>query len=133
MAQLVNLLVYISVLLDIGIGMGEISLRLVIVIIADKVFYRTIRKELLELGAELSCQCLVVTDDQGRPAYPLNNVSHGEGLPAAGNPQQRLVLKTPIQPRHQLVYSLWLVTHRSKIGGYFKLRHTQPFPKILLE
>ncbi|GAI17284.1 unnamed protein product, partial [marine sediment metagenome] len=49
----INLLVYIYFFLNVGISAGDIGFRLVVVVIADEVFYGVIREELLELGAEL--------------------------------------------------------------------------------
>jgi hypothetical protein len=62
--------------------------------------------------------------DQGRSVYPGNDISHGECLTAAGNPEQCLVLKAPIKPRHQLLHRLGLVTGHLKIRDYFKGWHT---------
>ena len=91
MAQLINLLVYIYLFLNIGVSARNIGFRLVVVIIADKVFYGVIGEEFLELGAELGGQGLVVADYQSRSLHPLNSISHDKGLTAAGNPQQCLV------------------------------------------
>ena len=51
MAQFVDLLIYIAFLLDIGVGAGDICLRLIVVIVANEILHRTLREELLELGA----------------------------------------------------------------------------------
>ncbi|MBA7684722.1 hypothetical protein ES703_93129 [subsurface metagenome] len=53
MAQFVNLLVDIYFFVNVGIGAGDIGFRLVVVVIADKVFHGVMGEELLELGAEL--------------------------------------------------------------------------------
>ena len=46
-AQLINLVVYIGVLFNIGVGAGEIGLRLVVIIVADKVLHGVVGEELL--------------------------------------------------------------------------------------
>ena len=63
MAKLVNLIIDRAVLLDIGIAGGNIGLRLVIIIVGDKVFYGIVREKLLKLTVELTGQGLVVGDD----------------------------------------------------------------------
>ena len=86
-AQLINLLIYVYLFLNIGISSGNIGLRLVVVIIADKVLYRIIWEKLFELGAELGSQCLVMANNQGRPLHPGNDIGHSEGLAATSNAQ----------------------------------------------
>ncbi|MBA7678963.1 hypothetical protein ES703_87243 [subsurface metagenome] len=115
MAQLIYLFIYICFLLNIGIGAGDIGFRLVVIVIADEVFYGVVGEELLKLGAELGSQCLVVADKQGRLVYPGNNISHGKSLAAAGNPEQCLVLVAFIQAISQLIHRLGLVTGHPKI------------------
>ena len=114
-AQLIDLLVYIYLLLDIGIGAGDIGLRLVVVVVADEVLHRVLGEELLQLGGELSGEGLVVGHHQGGSLNPLDDVGHGEGLTAAGDPQQRLVPVAALQPLDQLVHRLGLVAGREKV------------------
>ena len=61
-----------------------------------------------------------MANNQGGFLYPLDNVSHGEGLATAGNPKQSLLLVALLQPLNQLVYCLWLVSGKMKIGNDFE-------------
>jgi hypothetical protein len=54
-SQPLDLVVDRRVLLDIGVGRRDVGLGLVVVVIADEVLDRVVRKEPLELVAELSC------------------------------------------------------------------------------
>ena len=53
-AQAVYLVVDGAVLFDIGIGAGDIGLRLVVVVVGDEIFHGVVRKKRAELGAELN-------------------------------------------------------------------------------
>jgi hypothetical protein len=122
-AQFINLLVDVYLFFNVGIGAGDLGFGLVVVVVADEVLHGIIGEELAELGVELGSQRLVVADDQRWLLHPGDSVSHGEGLAATGNPQQRLPLEAIVQPRHQPIHRLGLVTGKTKIGDYFKGRH----------
>ena len=68
MAHAVDLFVDRAVLLDIGVGARDIGFRLVVIVIADEIFHRVFREELLELGIELRRQGLVGGQDQSAGA-----------------------------------------------------------------
>ena len=61
-AQPVNFLVDGGVLLDIGIRMGDIGLRLVVIVVGDEIFHRVIREEGLQLAGQLGRQGFVVSN-----------------------------------------------------------------------
>ena len=63
--QPLDFLVHGGVLLDIGVGRGNVGLGLVIVVVADEVFDRILGEEGLELGIKLGREGLVVGDDEG--------------------------------------------------------------------
>ncbi|MBA7674691.1 hypothetical protein ES703_82912 [subsurface metagenome] len=123
MAQLVNLVINIGVLLDVEVGAGDIGFRLVVIVVADEVLDGVVGEKFPELLVKLGSQRLVVADDQGGLLRPLDDISHGESLAAAGNAEQRLVPVALIQPLHQTLHRLRLVTRHSKIRDYLKLRH----------
>ncbi|MBA7685820.1 hypothetical protein ES703_94248 [subsurface metagenome] len=53
-AQFINLLIDIALFLNVSIGVRNIGFRLVVVIVADEVFYGVIGEELPELAGKLS-------------------------------------------------------------------------------
>ena len=59
MAQLIDLVVDLGILFDVGIARGDIGLGLVVVVIGNKVLDGVLGKEFLELGVELSRQGLI--------------------------------------------------------------------------
>ena len=89
--QLVYVIVDQGVFFDIGIGMGNVGFRLIVVIIADEVFHRIPGKKIAEFGIQLSRQGLVVSDDQGRYLDVRYDICHGEGLAGTGDPQEDLM------------------------------------------
>ena len=88
-----DLLVYAGVLLDKRIRAGDVSLRLVIIEIADEILDRVMREEALELGVELGRQSLVVGKNKDRLVEPGDDIRHSEGFPGPGHPKQRLMLQ----------------------------------------
>ena len=88
MAQAVYLIVDGAVLFDIGIGAGDIGLRLVVVVVGDEIFHGVVREKRAELGAELGGQRLVVGQHQRRTVALGDDVRHREGLSRPCHAQQ---------------------------------------------
>ncbi len=65
--QAVDLLVDRGVFLDVDVALRDVGFGLIIVVIADEIVDRVVRKELLELAIELGGQRLVVREDERRP------------------------------------------------------------------
>ena len=83
MAQLLDLLVDRSVLLDEGVGRGDICLGLVIVIVGNEVHHRVVREEFLKLACELRGKRLVGGEDKRGLLDRFNGFRHGERLARA--------------------------------------------------
>ena len=116
MAQLVDLVVDGGVLFNVGIRLGDVGFRLVVVVVGDEVLHRVVGEELPKLRAQLGGQGLVVGQHQGGPVHLGNDVCHGEGLARAGDAQQRLLLHACVQALHQLLDGLGLVPRGLVIG-----------------
>ena len=114
--ELVNLLVDFGFFFNIEVVTGDISLGLVVVVIADEILDGVIGEELLELGVELGAEGLVVADNEGRSLDAGDNISHGEGLAAAGNSEQGLFFVVFLQTCYQFIHCLWLVAGHCEIG-----------------
>ena len=65
-AQLLDLLVELAVLLDVGVGARDVGFRLVVVVVADEVLDGVVREELFELGVELRGERLVRREHERR-------------------------------------------------------------------
>ena len=98
-AELVDVVVDQGVFLDVGVGLGDVRLGLVVVVVGDEVLGGVLGEELLELVVQLRRQRLVVGDDQGRALHVGDDVRHGEGLAGPGDPQEDLV---PLSAQHAL-------------------------------
>ena len=123
MPQLVELLVDVGVLLNVGVRPGEIRLGLVVVVVADEVLDGVLGEELLELGGELGREGLVVGYDESRAPDLLDDAGHREGLAAAGDAQQGLVPQIAGHAIGQPFDGLGLVAGGPEVGRDFELRH----------
>ena len=84
------------------IALRHIGLRLVIVVVTDKIFHRIFREKLAELAVQLGRQCFVGRKDNGRAAKPRDHIGHGEGFARTRHPQQRLKHLTVVDAFHKL-------------------------------
>ena len=121
-AQALDLLVDIGFLLDVQVMAGHVGLRLVVVVVGDKVLDRVFREELLELGVELRRQGLVVRHDQGRLLQLLDDRGHREGLTGAGGAQQDLVFQSALDAFDQLSDGFRLVAGGLEGGIKFEVQ-----------
>ena len=62
-------------------------------------------------------------DDERRALHAVDDVGHGEGLAAAGDAEERLVLIAAAQAVDQLVDGLGLVAGGLEVGDEFELGH----------
>ena len=121
--QLIDLVIDGGILLDIGIRRGHIGLRLVIVIVGDKVFHGIFREELLHLPVQLGRQRLVVGDDQRRFIELFDDIGHGKGLSRTGDAQQGFALVSLFKTLHQLLDGPRLVARGLKLRMQHKMIH----------
>ena len=121
--QPVDLIVGGGVLLDEGVGVGDIGLGLIVVVVADEIFHGVVREEFLEFGTELGGQRLVVGQHQGGLLDLLDDLGHGEGLAGAGDAQQGLLAQPVLDARGQGRDGLGLVPGGLIGGDHFKVRH----------
>ena len=109
--------------------MGDIGLGLVVVVVGDEILHRVVGKELLELGAELGGQGLVVGQHQGGPLDLLDDLGHGEGLARAGDAQKHLMLEALFNALSQRGDGLRLIARGLIIGMELEFGHGSPPPK----
>ena len=80
MPQLIDLLIDGGILFNINIRLRYISLRLVIIIIADKVLHGIVWEKFLKLAAKLRSQNFIRSHDQRGSLETSDNVGHGKSL-----------------------------------------------------
>ena len=103
---------------------------MIIVIVADEVLDRILRKERLEFLIELGRQGLVVGDDQHRHVVVGYQVRHREGLATAGDAHQRLERRPLLDAGGQLVDGLRLIARRLIRTIQFVYAHAEHLPRI---
>ena len=108
-AQFINLLIDCRILGNISVRLWHICLRLIIIVIGDKVFHCILREELLKLTVKLSRQCLIVRNDESRLIQLCDDIRHREGLTGAGHTKQSLELVAFLEALHKLFDRLGLV------------------------
>jgi len=100
--------------------MGQISFRLVKVVIADKIGHRVFGEKLFKLAIKLGRQGFVVGKDQRRSLQFLNHMGHREGFTRAGYPQKGLPRNPVLHASGQLGDSLRLVAGGCVVGNNFE-------------
>ena len=101
-----------AVLLDEEIALRHVGLGLVVVVVADEVLHRVLRKEFAEFAVQLRRQRLVRRKHDGRAPQPRDHVRHREGLARAGDAEQRLVAQPVLDALDQLLDGRGLVAGR---------------------
>ena len=126
MAQLLHFLVDGGVLLDERVGRRDVGFGLIVVVVADEVHHRVVRKELLELACQLGRKRLVRRHDQRGLLHGLDGLRHGERLAGSRHAQKRLVAQAFVHAMCQLVDGLRLVTGRLVGSHHPERRGGQP-------
>ena len=83
--EFVYLVVYGRVFFDIGVGAGDISLRLIVVVVGNKILNRILREEFTELTAKLCGEGFIVSENEGWTVDLGYNIGHGKGLTTTRN------------------------------------------------
>jgi hypothetical protein len=108
--QPLHLLVERGVLLDVGVGLRDVRLGLVVVVVRHEVFDRVVRQQLPELLGELGGERLVGRHHQGGALQPLDQPGRGGALAGAGGAEQHHVPFTGAHPLFQILDGAGLVT-----------------------
>ena len=111
-SELFDFLVDGEVFLDVGIGRGDVRLRLIVIVVADEVLHEVVGEEFLELAVELSGEGLVVAQNEGGPSSLCDDVGHRKGLAGTGDPEKGLRLGAVVDPFHQFGDGLGLIAGR---------------------
>ena len=120
-AQLVQLVVDRRLFLDINVACGNVSLRLIIIVVADEVLHRVVGEEVAELVVELRGQGLVMGQHQSGPVHGLDHLGHGESLARARHSEQHLVLLAVLHSAKELLDCHGLVTAGLVVGTQLKV------------
>ena len=109
-AQFINLLIDRRILGNISVRLWHICLRLIIIVIRNKIFHCILREEFLEFTVKLSRQCLIVRNDQRWLIKLCDDVRHRKGLTGTGHTEQSLELIAFLEASYQFFDCLGLIT-----------------------
>ena len=112
MSQVVDFVVDGRILFNVGIGRWNISLRLIIVIIAYKILYGILRKDFAKFRTELCCKGFIVRNHQRGFLHFFNDIGYRKGFPRSGNAQKRLVAVSAVDRVNQRVDGFRLIPGR---------------------
>ena len=112
-----------GILLDEGIRVGDVRLRLIVVVVGDEVLHGVFREELPELLAQLGRQRLVVGQHQRGAVHLFDDLGHGVRLAGAGDALEHLLPQAVLQPLRQLLDGLGLIAGGAVFRNNFEIRH----------
>ena len=106
MAQSLHIVVDVGILLDVGVGLGNVRFRLVVVVVGNEVAHRIVRHEFAEFGAQLRGERFVRLDDKRRS---LQTFDQPRCIAGAGGAHEHHVVLAILDARGQLLDGLRLV------------------------
>ena len=119
-AEALDLFVERGVLLDVGVGLGDVRLGLVVVVVGDEVLHGVLREEVPELVGELGREGLVGLHHQQRPLQPLRQPGDRGRLAGAGGAEQHDVVLTGQDPALEIRDRPGLVTGRLEVADHLE-------------
>src|SRR5437660_11698072 len=99
-----------GILGDVRIGGRDVGFRLIVIVIADEIFDRVVRKEALKFAIELRRQRFIMHDDQGRLLDPGDHVGESKGFAGTGDAQEDLMRLPSQNAVCQALNGLWLIS-----------------------
>jgi hypothetical protein len=121
--ELVDLVVDRGVLLDVGVGLRDVRLGLVVVVVRDEVLDRVVRHHLAQLVGELSGEGLVGQHDEHGALELLRHPGDRRRLARAGRAEQDDVLLPVADPLGDLGDRGRLVAGGGHLGDDLERRH----------
>ena len=112
MAEFIDFIVYCTIFFNIGIRIGNVGFRLIIIVVGDKIFHRIFRKKFFEFRTKLCCQYFVMRQNQCRPIYFLDNICHSKCFSRARHPQKNLTGITAVKTFNERINCLRLIAGR---------------------
>ncbi len=123
MPQPVDLVVHRRVLLDVGVGRGDVGLGLVVVVVGDEVLHAVVREELAELVGELGRQRLVRGQHEGGLLHLLDRPADRGALARPGDAEEGLEAVAPRDALGQRFDRGRLVARGLEVGHHLERRH----------
>ena len=127
MPEFVYFIIYSAVLFYISIRVGNVCLRLIVIVIRHKVFYRIVGEKLLKLAAKLCRKSFVVRKHQGRSLRSFYYISHSKCFTRTRYAEQSLLSVARFNAVYKLVNRSRLVTRRLIFRFQFKFHKIKPY------
>ena len=121
--QPLDLVVDRRVFLDVGIGLRDVGLGLVVVVVAHEVLDRVVRQHLAQLVGQLGRQRLVRRHHQGRPLKSLDQPGRRRRLARTGRAEQDGIAVAALDAALQIVDRGRLVARRREVADNLKRCH----------
>jgi hypothetical protein len=112
MPHLIDLFIYGCILLNVSVSLGNIRLRLIVVIVAYEVLNGVVREQLLEFLIKLRSEGFVWGYNQAWFLDVCYNVGNGEGLSGAGHAEQDLMGEPSFEALSKGINRVLLITLR---------------------
>ena len=116
-AQLVELVVDGGLFFDVGVARRDVGFRLVIIVIADKIFDGVIGKERPKFVKKLGGQSFIVRQDDGGAIDFLDHLRHRECFARAGDAEKDLLAFSVFYRAEELGDGFGLVAARLVVTG----------------
>src|SRR3989344_1792717 len=97
MTKTINLLIDHGVLLNASVGSRDIGLRLIIIVIGNKIVNRVIGKKIFILLCELGSQSFIMSNNQSWLLVISNDVRHRESFARSRDTKKGLVFETALK------------------------------------
>ena len=125
MSKPINLRINRRLLLNIGTSLHDKCLRLIIIIVWDKIMHSIIREKFCKLCSELSCECLVMSNHQCWSLEIRNHICHRIGFSWSCYTEQCLRFITSKKRISEYLDSLRLITSRFIVWYKSKIWHAK--------
>ena len=89
--QAINLGINHRLLLDIRVRVRDVCLRLIVIIVRNKIMHCVLGEELSILLCELGRECFIVRENKRRLIIFRDNICHRKRLPASSDTEERLM------------------------------------------
>ena len=116
MPHFIDFIVDGGVFFNIGIGLGQVGLGLVIIVIADKIPHRVIREKRFKLIVKLSRKGFIMSEHQSRFLHLFYDVGNGISFSGTRYSEQSLGAWAGSQALDQFFDGLGLVSRRLIVG-----------------
>ena len=112
MPHTINLLINRTVLFNKRIATRHVSLRLVVIIVRDKILNRVIREKRFKFTIKLRGERFIWRKNNRRALRTLNNMSHCKGFTRARSAKENLIRQPLLYPLNKGFDRIGLITCR---------------------